>query len=264
MDKSERNKLKLKELVDLIVQAPLYTYDENATMKNMEADIARLAGRLDTVFDTASKNQQEIANLKTKNTDLERHNLELRRELNELKNNQAEEADVNDQNEIEALRKEVNEIQQYLRINNLEIVGLPAANEGESEETLLVNALNSLDGLRSPIRHEDIDISHPLKTRRTDEKKVHVVRFISRKTKAEILAAKKLDANQDFKFRNSDIFINEHLAPHQRTLFATAAGKKKALKYKFLWTRGGSIFMRKTENSEVISINSVSGINNLT
>ena len=54
MEKSDRNKLKLKELIDLIVQAPLYTYDENATMKNIENDIARMAGRLDTVLDAAS------------------------------------------------------------------------------------------------------------------------------------------------------------------------------------------------------------------
>ena len=142
-------------------------------------------------------------------------------------------------------------------------MGLPEPNQNESEETLLINALNSLQGIESPIRPEDIDISHPMKTRRTDEKKVHVVRFISRKVKAEVLAAKKLEANRNFKFRESDIFINEHLAPHNRTLFAAAAGKKRDLNYKFLWTRGGNIFMRKTENSDVITISCVNDINNL-
>ena len=82
----------------------------------------------------------------------------------------------------------------------------------------------------------------------------HVVRFISRKKKADILAAKRLEGNRNFKFRNSDVFINEHLAPHNRTLFAEAAEKKTNLNYRYLWTRGGSIFMRKTETSAAIAI----------
>ena len=102
---------------------------------------------------------------------------------------------------------------QNLRINNSEIVGLPApiAQNGETDETVLVNALNTLVGLPKPIRPEDIDISHPLKSQRRDNKPVHVVRFISQKTKYEVLTAKKSEANRQFKFRDNDVYVNEHV-----------------------------------------------------
>ena len=190
----------------------------------------------------------------------------MKNELQELKekvNNPDEDERDNQGGNFDELWKEVNDIQQYLRINNLEIVGLPATNEGESEETLLVNALNSLDGITDPIRPEDIDISHPLKTRRSDDKNVHIVRFISRKTKASILTAKKHENNRNFKFRNCDIFINEHLSPRNRSLFASATGKKRTLGYKYLWTKGGTIHMRKTDISEVITISNENDLNNL-
>ena len=158
--------------------------------------------------------------------------------------------------EISALQDEVNSIQQYLRVNNLEIVGLPQPNENEDEETLIINALNNLEGIDAPVRPKDIDISHPLPTNRKDGKPVHVVKFISRKTKGMILTAKKLDANKQFKFRNCDIFINEHLSKQNRALFAAAQEKKRALGYKYCWTRGGETRMRKTDNSQVVTITS--------
>ena len=60
--------------------------------------------------------------------------------------------------EIAALQVEMNNIQQYLRINNLEIVGLPDPNDGESDETLLINALNDLDGLDEIVTPEEIEV----------------------------------------------------------------------------------------------------------
>ena len=106
-------------------------------------------------------------------------------------------------------------------------------------------------------------ISHPLPTNSSDGKNVHTVKFISRKTKFNILSAKKAEENRNFKFRNNDVFINEHLSPTNRSLFAAANGKKRQLGYKFCWTKGGKILMRKTEESEVISIKCQSDLNNL-
>ena len=117
-----------------------------------------------------------------------------------------------------------------------------------------MNACNSLVGLSSPVRPEDIDVSHPLKSRRSDAKPVHIVRFVHRKTKFAVLTAKKAEPNRQFKFRNQDVYINEHLNKPNRALFAAAAEKKRNLQYKFLWTKNGVINMRKDENSNIITI----------
>ena len=255
MDKADRNKLKVKELIDLIVQIPNVPINEDARMlKGMKDDIALLGANLHAFSNIATKNQEEIAKLKAKNDTLERANSALQKDIEATKQANIE-ADENDNDiQIQQLRKEINEIQQYLRVNNLEIVGLPEPLQGESDEKLLLNAVNSLHGIVDPIRPEDIDISHPLKSQRKDGKNVHVVRFISRKRKAEIITAKKSEENKNFKFRENDVFINEHLCPSNRALFASAATKKRTLGYRFLWTKGGNIFMRKDERSEIISI----------
>ena len=156
--------------------------------------------------------------------------------------------------EIKDIRNQLNDIEQYLRVNNIEIVGLPQPNDEEPEETMIVNALNSLVGIEEPIRPEDIDISHSLKTNRRDGKPVHIVKFVSRKKKFAIIGAKKKEDNRQFQFRGQDIFINEHLSPVNRTLFAKANEKKRTHNFRFVWTKGGTVCMRKTENSPIIEI----------
>ena len=252
MDKRDRTKIPVQKLIELILTLPDGAQDIG--LKTMELTIQQMQQTLKLVSDMANENKDEIAGLKAKNIELYRQNNELQTEINELRQD-AEEHDATDK--ILELQRQINDIEQYLRVNNVEIVGLPnpLPDTNETEETLIINALNSLQGLNLVVRPEDIDISHPLPSKRRDKKPVHVVRFVSRKTKFAILAAKKSDANKQFKFRDQDVFINEHLSKVNRGLFATATERKRALNYKFLWTKGGVVQMRKDDNTPVITIN---------
>ena len=227
-------------------------------MKTMEITLEQMQQTLKLVSDMATQNKDEIAGLKVKNEDLEQRNGQLQAELDEQRRERLEAEGPNDINqEISEIKKQLNDIEQYLRVNNVEIVGLPnpLPETNEKEETLIINALNSLQGLYIVVRPEDIDISRPLPSKRRDKKPVHVVRFVSRKTKYAILAAKKSEANKQFKFRGQDVFINEHLSKVNRGLFATATERKRTLNYKFLWTKGGVVHMRKDDNTPIITIN---------
>ena len=75
---------------------------------------------------------------------------------------------------------------------------------------------------------------HPRSSRRKDEKKVSVCRFISRKTKYDVLEVKKKE--KIFKYEGNEIYINEHLSPMNRRIFGEASVKRKELQYKHLWT----------------------------
>ena len=79
-------------------------------------------------------------------------------------------------------------------MNNLEIVGLPERNENETEGDMIVEALNTLPNLNK-ISSADIDIAHPIPSKRRDNKRVSVVRFISQMSKLDVLAAKKQNRN---------------------------------------------------------------------
>ena len=71
-------------------------------------------------------------------------------------------------------------------------------------------------------------------------------------------------AKRDYKFRDSTIYVNDHLTSHGKNLFREAKTKKGNLDYKYLWTRDGKIFMRKNDNSEVIHITCLADITTLT
>ena len=76
---------------------------------------------------------------------------------------------------------------------------------------------------------------------------------MTRRSKIAVLNAKK--TKKKLNYNDNPIFINEHLSPSNRQLFALASQKKYTLNFKFLWTRNGSVYMRKDEHSEIIPIN---------
>ena len=72
------------------------------------------------------------------------------------------------------------------------------------------------------------------------------------KTKFRVLDAKKNCG--ELKYSNQTIYINDHLSPHNRGLFADVTTAKRDLGFKYLWVRNGTILMRKTDRSPLIRI----------
>ena len=216
MDKAERGKISAKKLIELIVQCPDKP-DDDMRIEYMQLLIQGMKNSLDHVIDTSNRNKDDIADLQSKNRGLIQDNNKLREDVVDL-NHKIEnhenllQADNKYKQKFEDLQNQIHEIEQYLHVNNYEMVGLPPPNteNGETDEIIIVNALNTLFVLPKPICPEDRDISHPLKSQRRDNKPVHVVRFISRKVKNAVLTAKGAEANRQFKYRNSDVYVNEH------------------------------------------------------
>ena len=86
----------------------------------------------------------------------------------------------------------INGIEQYIRVNNLEIIGIPPAEQdGAPIVDTLLEIFNALPDLQTPVTENDIDISHIMPSDRKDGKLVTVCRFKSRKVKFKIIEAKK-------------------------------------------------------------------------
>ena len=149
--------------------------------------------------------------------------------------------------------KEINNVNQYLRVDNNEVVGLPTTGENEHDEDLLLDCVNAMNLDREPLEKKDIDICHQIPTRRKDQKRIVICKFMLRKSKIAVLSAKKNQRN--LQYRGSLIFINEHLSPNNRKLFNMASQLKHELNFKFLWTKNGSVFLRKHDGLEVIEVN---------
>ena len=61
------------------------------------------------------------------------------------------------------MNEEINTINSYLRVNNMEVVGLRAPNEGELDEDVLFECLD-------PLVSNDISICNEVPSRRSDNK----------------------------------------------------------------------------------------------
>ena len=72
------------------------------------------------------------------------------------------------------------------------------------------------------------------------------------KSKIAVLSVKKNHCS--LQYRDSPVFINEHLSPNNCRLFTAASQIKLDLNFKFLWTKNGSVYLRKNDVSEIIEV----------
>ena len=181
-----------------------------------------LSASVNFVKTHAINNSMEINSVKVLNNELSKENELLKQE------NLAIKASMNTYEEkLEDHENHLNSIEQYLCVNNLEIVGLPEAEpEGTPIEEELLKIFNSLPDLPNPLTSDDIDICHILPNKK-GQKIVAVCKFVCRKSKFDILNARK--NCRDFKYKENLIYINDHLSPYFRNLFALASQKKKSL-----------------------------------
>ena len=87
-----------------------------------------------------------------------------------------------------------------------------------------------------------------------------LVKFRSFEQKVKIMKGKKNLANADFSNVGKNVervFINENLLAFSRDLLYHTRRFQKANDWKFSWSSGGTILLRKDEKSKVNVINSV-------
>lgn len=235
MNDEQRSLLMAEDLIKLILSLDV--------SPKIETDISDKVNRLATIIELTQQearyNTAAILNLTSCNEKLETENIKLGTAVTEL-------------------RREIDAIQQYMRVDNVEVVGLPVDKINNDDEGML---LDLFDNMNLEIRSCDIDICHEVNTRRKDGKRVVICKFISRKSKIAVLEAKR--EHRDLRYKGNNIFINEHLSPPNRRLFALAYQVKKDNDYKYLWTRNGTVLMRKSDISPILEIYNEEFLNTL-
>ncbi|KAJ2941372.1 hypothetical protein O0L34_g3575 [Tuta absoluta] len=155
-------------------------------------------------------------------------------------------------------------------MNNLEISGVPAT-KGENLMNLLHTLCVKIGVTLTPY---DVDRIHRVRkypTKQSEGKPADydipniVIRFARRRPLNEVLAACKsrrgiTTAELGFDGPAKPVFINQHLAPHNKTMYRNARDAAKKLAYQFIWIKDSKIFVRKNETSKVIHIGSESDL----
>ena len=153
----------------------------------------------------------------------------------------------------------VDELEQYGRRQNLEIVGAPEK-EDENTNAIVLEVAKMLD---VDIMSSHISTSHclPKKTsssRNNSSSSPIIVRFTSRDIRNQIFANRKNARFVDLKnfsvSDNKNIFVNENLIPTRKQLFWKTKQQVKNNSWKYIWTHNGNVFVKKDDNASITAI----------
>jgi hypothetical protein len=154
---------------------------------------------------------------------------------------------------VSEIEKYVNQMEQETKRNVVEIQGVPQK-EGE-----LLSAIIHQIGLVIGVKVDASDIDYVYRVGiRNDSNRppIIVLRFLRQVTASEFLTRRRVKrdlSTRDIGFDNvpsQPVYINEALTQLNRKLYAKARELKRAEKFKYLWIRGGKIYIRVRDGGE--------------
>jgi hypothetical protein len=148
---------------------------------------------------------------------------------------------------------ESDELAQYLRRDCLEISGVKPNAEYSSEA--IVESIGKV--LKVKIEEKDISIAHPLPTFNKDALPKIIVKFTRRNVRNKFYAERKTLAGKNLKDNphvrkflvGDSIYISESLTPRRKKLYGDINKFRKKLKWKFIWSHNGRIYIKKNEGT---------------
>ncbi|CAK1550983.1 unnamed protein product [Leptosia nina] len=233
--------------------------DLEALFSRQEERMANLLGREITPLKDDIKDLQASLTYITKQyEDLNSKHAATIRELHDLRETNQQ---LHSQNQ--ELCVKIEHLEQYTRGHNVEIQCVPE----RKEENLLTVIKQISKTVNFSLKDEHISDFHRVAKVNTDSSRPRsiIVQFQSARLRDNFLGTviqynkansdNKLNtSNIGFKGEPNPIYVLEHLSPANKILHAKARTKSKELGFKFVWVRGGRVYMRKTESSKIIFI----------
>ena len=191
-----------------------------------------LSDKYDYLQGIAGNNKKEVDEIKSENMCLKQTVLELK-------------------NLLENTEKNLNNLEQYSRRECIEINGIPCTHEESTDE--IVVALAKQVGVH--ITTKDISVSHRLKNlTKSKQPSTIIAKFISRKIRNQIFENR-------FKLKKANpgkmIFINESLTRTNRKIFNMCRNFKKDNNWKYVWTKQGQTYLKKSDSDNTLKIESI-------
>lgn len=160
------------------------------------------------------------------------------------------------------LKSEINKLQQYSRLNCIDVFGVPEP----ADENIMSTVMLIARALSVQITMQDIDCCHRVNRKRESaEPRGMIIKFVSRWKKDEFVNARRVRRNLCAGDVFSEcagqtgkrpIYIHNSLSSGNRVLYNKCREFKKCNNIKFLWIRNGKILMRQSEKSNVFVIES--------
>lgn len=155
---------------------------------------------------------------------------------------------------VKNLEDRVNEMEQYSRTKNIEIKGVEEC-VNENLKQVVVKIAHKVGEVG--ITENDIDSVHRIGNMNNRNPKDIIVQFKDRVSRNRLLLKRKerIRSNEVAEGRKDNVvYINEHLTAYNKQLFWQAKVKSKELNFKFVWSKEGKIFIRKSEREKAYRI----------
>lgn len=231
--------------------------------------IDRFELQINIVLDRLTKVDETISSLQHKYDDVKKDLDKKTDEINFLVSENRELKTI-----ITGINTRMTQLEQHARASNVEIQCVP---EFKSE-----NLFKTVKQISNTINYNlnEADIHVCTRTAKQNRESVRprsiVVKFGSPRIRDEFLASaiifnKKAVVNSE-KLNSSHlgisgerrpIYVSEHLSPMMKNVHAAARAKAKSLQYKFVWIKGGVVYMRKNETTDYIVIRSLEALTQL-
>ena len=195
---------------------------------------------------------------------LQKENLVLKKSVSNLKN------ELEDQNDLmHEMERDIVELQQYVRRNNIEIVGIP---ESVQQEDLEEKVIELASELSITLTKNDIEACHRLAKKPRDNDKNSsqprrtIVRFVNRKHSESFLKRKKNLKNLNLSRINLNrhrIFINNNLCNYNRMIWGCAKRLFDKNLISRFWTYNGIITIKVSDDDVPNKIGHISDLEEL-
>ncbi|XP_028166246.1 uncharacterized protein LOC114357028 [Ostrinia furnacalis] len=225
----------------------------NVRLREVSDQLAEVRTSMGFLSDQFDSLKSDIDSHGTKIKQLETVNNELRSELITLSNR-------------------VRQMDQMSRSSNLELQCVP---EHRSE-----NVISVIKQLGHVINHpiNDCDILYCSRIAKSNPNSSRprsiLVKFATPRTRDSVLAAsiqynkthqkEKLNTSVlGLDDKRSPVYVVENLTVENKSLHAAARLRAKQLSFKYVWVRGGRVYVRKSDTSEAVFIRDLDTLNNL-
>ncbi|KAJ2939063.1 hypothetical protein O0L34_g10252 [Tuta absoluta] len=193
----------------------------------------------------------DIGALKTSTGKISSQLKGLEERVKAVEKTQAEVQQLKDR--ISSLENDLQEKNQWARINNVEIRGVPLKDRENLFEIVSKIGIK----IQYPVAKNIINFVTRIPSRE-DQNKPIIVSFINRYAKEDFIAAarsfKKLTTADIGLPGTAPVFVNDHLTVHNKILLKKAKALKTEKDFQFVWVKNCKIFARKNTESKVINI----------
>ena len=169
--------------------------------------------------------------------------------------------------QLETINNDLNEREQFARLKNIELKGLPQM----KNENLLDLVCSIGKKIQYPILKSQIDFATRVQSRDPDQTKPIVVCFINRYVKEDFVAAARvysktsplMSSDIGLEAKNSRIFVNDHLTLRNKALLSKVKKTAKERGFQYVWVKYCKLFVRRDDTSPILNMKSEKDISKM-